>query len=365
MTSESAIEELIRPLTSAVLGTLVRRHGLLEACEDSVQEALLAAVAQWPGQGIPDDPRGWLLTVASRRLVDQCRSDQARRRREAVVAALLPSDYRWQPGPEAEPTAVRDDTLALLLLCCHPALSPQSQAALALRAVCGLSTDQVARAFLTSEYAMARRISRAKLSIKASGIPFEPPPEHELGDRLGVVLHVLYLMYNEGRPAAFWPDRRRSELTAGAIGLTREVYRSRPRDAEVAALLALMSLTEGPVVSDAEWRRILALYERLEHVLPSPVVTLNRALALAMVRGPQAGLGLLQGLAADKRLAGHHRLAATRARLQEMAGDLAAARVSYLAAAACVTSRQERRYLEGRAAWLMVPRRWADMRVTV
>jgi RNA polymerase sigma factor (sigma-70 family) len=360
VTSDSAIEELIRPLTSTVLSALVRRHGLFDVCEDAVQEALLAAVAQWPKQGVPDDPRGWLLTVATRRLVDQSRSDQARRRREAVVASLLPSDHLWQPGPEAERRPAQDDTLTLLFLCCHPALSAQSQAALTLRAVCGLSTDQIARAFLTSEHAMARRISRAKQRIKASGIPFELPPKHELRSRLRVVLHVLYLMFNEGYTATSGPDLQRADLTAEAIRLTREVHRSRPEDAEVMALLALMLLNEAchpartaPSARSTDWPLILALHERLQRVLPSPVVTLNRAVAVAMVHGPRAGLGLLEGLAADKRLAGHHRLGSTQAHLQEMAGDLAAARVSYQEAAACTTSLSERRYLEGRAARLM------------
>ena len=244
MTSDGAIQELLRPLVPKVLGALIRRYGGFEACEDAVQEALLAAAIQWPGQGVPDDPQGWLLTVASRRLADQYRSDVARRRREATVASLVPPDQSWEPSPDADRGPDQDDTLTLLFLCCHPALDAQAQAALTLRAVGGLSTEQIARAFLTSEGAMARRIGRAKHRIKASGIPFELPPEAAQSGRLRIVLHVLYLIFNEGYATTSGPDLRRPDLTGEAIRLTRQVHRLRPEDGEVSGLLALMLLTE-------------------------------------------------------------------------------------------------------------------------
>jgi predicted RNA polymerase sigma factor len=378
-----------------------------------VQDALLAAAMQWHGQGVPDDPQGWLLTVASRRLADQYRSDVARRRREATVASLGPSDQFWEPSPDADRGPDQDDTLTLLFLCCHPALDAQAQAALTLRAVGGLSTEQIARAFLTSEAAMARRIGRAKHRIKASGIPFELPPEAAQSGRLRIVLHVLYLIFNEGYATTSGPDLRRPDLTGEAIRLTRQVHRLRPEDGEVSGLLALMLLTEArgaartapdgtpvtldeqdrgrwdqsaiqeglslvmsglssgpagpyllqaaiaavhgeaPRAEDTDWPQILALYDMLQRVLPSPVVALNRAVAVAMVHGPRAGLALLDGLETDKHLARQHRLEAARAHLLEMAGDHARARASYRIAASRASSLPERRYLEDRAARLL------------
>ena len=413
MTTDGPIQDLLRPLVPKVLGALVRRYGGFDACEDAVQEALLAAATQWPERGIPDDPQGWLLTVASRRLADQYRSDLARRRREATVASLVPPDQLREPSVDADRPQEGDDTLTLLFLCCHPALAAQAQAALTLRAVGGLSTSQIAHAFLTSEAAMARRISRAKQRIMASGIPFELPPEAERRGRLRVVLHVLYLIFNEGYTTTSGPDLRREDLTAEAIRLTREVHRLRLEDGEVTGLLALMLLTEArraartgpdgtlipldeqdrgrwdqtaiqeglslvtsalplgpagpyllqaaiaavhaeaPCAQDTDWPQILGLYEMLQRVLPSPVVALNRAVAVAMVHGPRSGLDLLDGLATDKRLADQHRLEAVRAHLLEMTGDRARAQASYLQAASRTSSPQERRYLENRAARLM------------
>jgi predicted RNA polymerase sigma factor len=412
MTTDGPIQDLLRPLVPKVLGALVRRYGGFDACEDAVQEALLAAAAQWPERGIPDEPQGWLLTVASRRLADQYRSDTARRRREAIAASLVPPDQLREPGPDADRPPERDDTLTLLFLCCHPALAAQAQAALTLRAVGGLSTSQIAHAFLTSDTAMARRISRAKQRIKASGIPFELPPEAERRGRLRVVLHVLYLIFNEGYTTS-GPDLRREDLTAEAIRLTREIHRLRLEDSEVTGLLALMLLTEArraartgpdgslvpldeqdrgnwdqtaiqeglslvtsalslgpagpyllqaaiaavhaeaPCAKDTDWPQILGLYEMLQRVLPSPVVALNRAVAVAMVHGPWAGLALLDGLETDKRLAGQHRLEAVRAHLLEMTGDHARAQASYRESASRTSSLPERRYLTERAARLM------------
>jgi len=395
------VEDLLRREAPRVLGVLIRRYGSFGECEDAVQEALLAAAMQWPDVGVPDNPYGWLITVASRRLTDWVRSEVARRRREEAISA---SD------PDEELPQEEDDMLTLLYMCCHPVLTPASQVALTLRAVGGLRTDEVARAFLVPETTMAQRISRAKQKIKSSCVPFRLPPEEERAKRLGVILHVLYLIFNEGYTATSGPDLARTELTGEAIRLTRELRRLLPDDDEVAGLLALMLLTDarrparttpdgslvpleeqnrerwnreliregeslvtdslsrtplGPYQIEAaiaavhaearraeetDWPQILVLYGLLERISDNPIVTLNRAVALSMVQGPRAGLALLEGLEADGRLAGHHRLDAVRAHLLEMAGDFAGARASYRTAARRTTSLPEQRYLEGRAA---------------
>ncbi|MGH3083589.1 MAG: RNA polymerase sigma factor [Gaiellaceae bacterium] len=414
--TQASVEDQLRRLAPQVLGVIVRRYGHFDLSEDAVQEALLAAAMQWPEQGVPENPRGWLITVASRRLMDELRSEQARRRREDAAAAQVLSDEAVAPAPSEEQLPDQDDTLTLLFLCCHPALSPASQIALTLRAVGGLTTAQIASAFLVPEPTMAQRISRAKQRIKATGIPFHLPPEPERAERLRAVLHVLYLIFNEGYTASSGPDLLRSELTAEAIRLTREVRRLLPEDGEVAGLLALMLLTDarrpartrpdgaliplaeqdrelwnaesiqeglalvtgalaqaplGPYqlqaaiaavhseaarAEDTDWAQILALYELLERISPNPMVTLNHAVAVAMVRGPEAALDLLETLETDDRIAGHHRLDAVRAHLLEMAGDYDAARSSYRAAARRTTSLAEHRYLEARAARLAVGR---------
>src|SRR5215831_7916264 len=243
MTGPRRIEDLLRELAPQVLGTLVRRHGQFDACEDAVQEALLAAALQWPAQGVPDRPRSWLLTVASRALVDAWRADSARRNRETAVA-LDPTG----PAP-ADPAADlagadRDDTLALLFLCCHPALSPPSQLALTLRAVGGLTTAQIAAAFLVPEATIAKRISRAKQHIRDAGARFELPAQPQRTHRLGVVLHVLYLIFNEGYTTSSGPALQRTDLIAEAIRLTRLLHRLLSDEAEAAGLLALMLLTD-------------------------------------------------------------------------------------------------------------------------
>lgn len=413
MRTDARIEGLLRELAPQALGTLIRRYGHFDLCEDAVQEALLAAAFQWPDQGVPQNPRGWLITVAARRLADQVRGEVARQRREATAVALVPPDALLAPAPDDEHLPDLDDTLTLLFLCCHPALSAASQVALTLRAVGGLTTAQIASAFFVPEATMAQRISRAKQRIKATSIPFRMPPEPEMAERLRVVLHVLYLIFNEGYTTTSGPDLQRTELTGEAIRLTRVVLRLRPGDGEVAGLLALMLLTDArrpartgrdgaliplaeqdrgrwnqesiaegvALVTDAlsraplgpyqlqaaiaavhaeaaraeetDWAQILALYELLERISPNPMVTLNRAIALAMVRGPQAGLDLLRTLDADDRVASRHRLDAVRAHLLEMAGNHAAARSYYQLAARRTTSLPEQRYLEARAARLM------------
>jgi len=403
------VEDLLRQFAPQVLGSLVRRYGHFDLAEDAVQEALLAAALRWPEQGIPENPRGWLITVAVRRLTDELRSDEARRRREERAAAELPREHVKPPPDGEQIPAGEDDTLTLFFLCAHPALSPASQLALTLRAVGGLATAEIARAFLVPDATIAQRISRAKQQIKASHIPFTLPAESERAERLTVVLHVLYLIFNEGYTASSGPDLQRGELTSEAIRLAREVRRLLPDDGEVAGLLALMLLTDarraartradgslvplaeqdrerwngsyieegvalvtdalarsplGPYqlqaaiaavhdeaaqAADTDWPQILVLYELLERISPNPMVTLNHAVAVAMVKGPQAGLELLGPLDDDRRLAEHHRLDAVRAHLLEMAGDRAAARSSYRRAARRTTSLAERGYLEARA----------------
>ena len=403
------VEDLLRQFAPQVLGSLVRRYGHFDLAEDAVQEALLAAALQWPEQGIPENPRGWLITVAVRRLTDELRSDEARRRREERAAAELPREHVKPPPDGEQIPAGEDDTLTLFFLCAHPALSPASQLALTLRAVGGLATAEIARAFLVPDATIAQRISRAKQQIKASRIPFKLPAESERAERLTVVLHVLYLIFNEGYTASSGPDLQRGELTSEAIRLAREVRRLLPDDGEVAGLLALMLLTDarraartradgslvplaeqdrerwngsyieegvalvtdalarsplGPYqlqaaiaavhdeaaqAADTDWPQILVLYELLERISRNPMVTLNHAVAVAMVKGPQAGLELLGPLDDDRRLAEHHRLDAVRAHLLEMAGDRAAARSSYRRAARRTTSLAERGYLEARA----------------
>lgn len=396
--------QAVRPLVPEVLGVLVRRYGQFDACEDAVQEALAAAAAQWPVQGWPENPRAWLVTVASRRFADQLRGDAARRRREAADALRTPP-----AGGEVE---AGDDTLTLLFLCCHPALTPSSQIALTLRAVGGLSTAEIARAFLVPEATMAQRISRAKHRIKVAGAGFALPPPAEQAARLGVVLQVVYLVFNEGYTATSGTRLVRAELTAEAIRLARELHRLVPGDGEVAGLLALLLLTDarrpartapdgslvplseqdrtrwdaeaiaegvtlvtgalarGPVgpyqlqaaiaaVHDeastagaTDWPQILALYTVLERVAPNPAVTLNRAVALAEVRGPAAGLALLDTLSADERISASHHLVSVRAHLLELAGDLDAARAGYREAARRTLGEPERRHLLMRAARL-------------
>ncbi len=413
MTGQPTIEDLLRDTAPQVLGALVRRYGTFDECEDAVQEALLAASVQWPADGVPDNPRAWLVTVAGRRLVDQARSDISRRHREETVAAMAPVDDLVAPAPDDDPrSADRDDTLTLLMLCCHPSLSPPTQAALTLRAVGGLSTAEIARAYFVPEATMAQRISRAKQTIKRAGSRFELPGEPELSGRLRVVLQVLYLIFNEGYTVSSGTVLARADLTREAIRLTRAVHALRPDDGEVAGLLALMMLTEarrpartgpegelvplteqdrarwdakgiraglalvaatlphGPVgpyqvqaaiaavhaeaprAADTDWPQILSLYDLLSVLAPNPMVTLNRVVALAMVHGPRAGLELLASLDADPQLAGHHRVDAVRAHLLDMAGDRGAARAAYQRAARKTTSVPEQRYLLARAARL-------------
>jgi len=395
----------VRRLVPDVLGVLVRRHGRFDECEDAVQEALVAASVQWPVEGRPDSPKAWLLTVAARRLANRRRSDTARRHREERDAVLASAS-------SGDPAPSDDDALTLLFLCCHPALSPTAQAALTLRAVAGLTTAEIARAYLVPEATMAQRISRAKQRIRDAGATFALPAASERSERLRVVLEVLYLLFNEGYTAMSGPALLRPDLTAEAIRLAREVHRIVPVDGEVAGLLALMllvdarrpartgldgtlvplaeqdrslwdrtaiaegvalvtaSLTttrlgpyqlqaaiaalhdEAPTATETDWSQILALYRLLERMAPGPTVTLNRAVAEAMVHGPQAGLDLLATVRIDERVSGAHRFGSVRAHLLEMAGDMAEAGEAYRRAARQTSSIPERRHLLARAARL-------------
>ncbi len=397
-------EHLLRELAPQVLGAVIRRFRDFAAAEDAVQEALLAAAVQWPREGVPQNPRAWLIQVAARRMTDFLRSEVARRRREA--AAAMETAAEFDAGTE------RDDTLILLFMCCHPALSPASAIALTLRAVGGLTTAEIAHAFLVPEATMAQRIGRAKQSIKSSGVPFQLPTDQDRVQRLRAVLHVLYLIFNEGYVPSSGPQFQRLELSREAIRLARALHKLLPDDGEVAGLLALMLLTDarraartGPGeeliplaeqdrtlwdqteiaegvalvtaalskasagayqiqaaiaavhdeaarAEDTDWPQILALYELLNRMSDNPMVALSHAVATAMVRGPSAGLALLNALDRDSRLAGHHRLAAVRAHLLEMAGDPTAAMAHYRLAADRTTSLPERNYLLTQAARL-------------
>ena len=404
--SEIDVENLLRQLAPQALGAVVRRYGHFDIAEDAVQEAMLAAATQWPSEGLPHNPKGWLITVAARRFTDLLRSEQARRRREDTVA-------RWQLPEQQVDAAERpddsDDTLILLFMCCHPAVSPSSQIALTLRAVGGLTTAEVARAFLVSEATMTRRITRAKQQIKDSGVPFRLPARAERAERLAVVLHTLYLIFTEGYAATSGHSLYRVELSTEAIRLTRMVHQLLPDDGEVAGLLALMLLTdarrhartkangelvpladqdrtlwdadkiaegvalitealprgaagpyqlqaaiaaihdEAPSDTETDWPQIKALYELLLQISDNPVIALNHAVAVAMADGPTSGLQRLETLAADKQLAEDHRLYAVRAHLLEMSGETAAAREAYRAAARRARNLPQQRYLIGRA----------------
>ncbi|BAL88749.1 putative RNA polymerase ECF-subfamily sigma factor [Actinoplanes missouriensis 431] len=399
----TGLPDLLRELTPQVLAAVVRRYGDFDACEDAVQEALLAAARQWPVEGVPAQPRNWLITVAGRRRVESLRTETARRRREEAV---------WlEPAPEVR----GDDELAVLLLCCHPALSVPAQITLTLRAAGGLTTAEIARALLLPESTVGQRVSRAKKRIRDTGARFAMPAPDEFGDRLGAVRHVLYLIFNEGYTASSGERLHRVELTREAIRLTRQLHRWLPEDGEVAGLLALMLLTDarrpartgpdgaliplaeqdrgrwdtalinegvailtrtlarsliGPFQLQAaiaavhdearrpeatDWPQILLLYGVLHALAPTPMVTLNRIVALSMVDGPAAGLAALDELAGDPVLGPHHRTAAVRAHLLEMAGAAAEAREQYRTAARLTLSRPEQRYLEARAARIVVP----------
>ena len=401
-------ESLLRELAPQALGAVARRCGDFAAAEDAVQEALLAAATHWPTDGTPDNPLGWLIRVAARRMTDQYRSEDARRRREALAASWsLATPAGPVPG---EDDGARDDTLILMFMCCHPALTPGSAIPLTLRAVGGLTTREIAAAFLVPEPTMAQRISRAKATLKASGEPFTLPPPGQRAGRLRSVLHVLYLLFNEGYASSSGPDLARSDLSGEAIRLARALYASLPGHPEVTGLLALLLLTDArrpartgpggeliplaeqqrgrwdralitegtslitgalrqgapgeyqlqaaiaavhdqaPSYAETGWAQILSLYGRLEQLTGNPMVTLNRAVAAAMAEGPAAGLAVLDGVSG--RLGGHHRFHAVRGHLLELAGDGAGAAAELRVAAVGTANLREQHYLMAKAASL-------------
>jgi RNA polymerase sigma factor (sigma-70 family) len=411
VTAGAVPEDLLRDLAPQVLGALMRRFRDFDTAEDAVQEALLAAATQWPESGVPEHPRGWLIQIAFRRMTDQYRTIRARRRREQLAVSEDP-DQQIVPPPDADHASERDDGLVLLFMCCHPALTPASATALTLRVVGGLTTAEIAGAFLVPEATMAQRVSRAKQSVKASGVPFRMPGTDEGPARLTAVRHVLYLIFNEGYATSGGPSLVRLDLSNEAIRLARMLHRALPDDAEATGLLALMLLTDarrparvGPdgelisladqdrskwdrrkidegvaLVTEAlprgnvgpyqlqaaiaalhdeaasteatDWPQILALYTLLARMSDNPMIALNQSIAYAMVHGPAAGLERLAALDADGRLARHHRLAAVRAHLHEMAGNREAAIEQYRLAASRTASVPERNYLLHRAARL-------------
>jgi RNA polymerase sigma factor (sigma-70 family) len=406
---DAPFEHLLRELAPQVLGAVARRFRDFSSAEDAVQEAMIAAFTQWPQEGVPENPRGWMIQVACRRMADQMRSEIARRERETAVAAEAENLASLL---EIEADMDPDDTLILLFMCCHPALTPSSAIALTLRAVGGLTTAEIANAFLVPEATMAQRISRAKQTIKTSGAPFRLPSPQERAGRLPAVLHVLYLIFSEGYTSSIGSHLQRFDLAQEAIRLTRNTKTLLPDNAEVAGLLALMLLTDarraartGPDeelipldkqdrslwdrveisegielltaalakgsvglyqlqaaiaavhdeaerAEDTDWPQILSLYELLKRISPGPMVTLNHAIAAAMVHGPAQGLQLLRALDTDPRLASHYRLDAVRAHLLEKTGDYEAAIEHYRLAAARTTSIPERNYLMTQAARL-------------
>jgi len=405
--------DLLRPLAPQVLGAVVRRYGHFDLAEDATQEALLAASVQWPRDGLPQNPKAWLISVASRRLTDMLRSEQARRRREDAAAESAVTGHagharragRGAAEAGERPAGEADDTLIVLFMCCHPSLSTASQVALTLRAVGGLSAAEIARALLGSEQTVTRRITRAKQSVKDSGIPFALPAPGELAGRLQAVLRVLYLVFNEGYAATAGTVLTRADLADEAIRLTRALHAGLPGDAEVSGLLALMLLVharhrartspegslipmaeqdrsrwdrgliaegtalltaalprgptgpyqlqaaiaavhdEAPSAEATDWPQIAALYGVLLRLQDNPVVALNHAVAVSMTTGPRAGLELLRRLEADPRINADRRFHAVRAHLLELAGDQAAALGAYRAAARAATNLQQQRYL--------------------
>jgi RNA polymerase sigma factor (sigma-70 family) len=409
--TETETENLLRQFAPQVLGSLIRRYGNFDLAEDATQEALLAASVQWSRDGAPTNPKGWLITAASRRLTDLLRSDQARRRREERVAHWAPTEV-WDPYDSDQLPGHGDDTLILLFMCCHASLSVASQIALTLRAVGGMTTAEIARAFLTSEETVTRRLTRSKQSIKDSGVPFAMPAAREVSTRLGAVLRVLYLIFNEGYASTVGASLQRVDLAEEAIRLARILRASLSEDGEVTGLLALMLLTharhrarsgpDGALIPMAEqdrnlwdrdaihegvdlitaalphgstgpyqlqaaiaavhdeassteatdWQQIVALYGVLLRLDNNPVVALNHAVAVSMVQGPDAGLELLRRLKSDPRINADRRFHAVRAHLLEMTGNIAAARDEYETAARLATNLQQQRYLHRQIARL-------------
>ncbi|HEU5208896.1 MAG TPA: DUF6596 domain-containing protein [Longimicrobiales bacterium] len=403
-------DRVLRDAAPQVLAAIARRHADFAAAEDAVQEALIAASQQWPAHGIPSNPQGWLYRVAFRRLTDHVRAEFARRNRENAIAVDAWADWAFVPPHDVDVAATHDDSLTLLFMCCHPSLTPTSAIALTLRAVGGLTTAEIASAFLVPEATMAQRISRAKQTIRSSGEPFRMPVATERGERLCAVMQVIYLVFNEGYATSAGPSLQRVDLAEEAIRLGRMLHSLVPDEPEVSGLLALMLLTDArrrartgphgelvpldeqdrtlwnadairegtalvehafrqsavgpyqlqaaiaalhdaaPSFAETDWPQILALYQLLERMTGNPVVTLNRAIATAMVHGPGRGLAIIDDLREGPRLRGNHRLDAVQGHLYEMLGDTSRAAEHYAAAAQLTKSIPERDYLQRKAA---------------
>jgi len=407
---DNTIEHVLREIAPQVLGALARRHRDFASAEDALQEALLAASIQWPTEGLPENPAGWLFTTALRRLTDQIRSESARRRREEQIAQELDEDETMFTDSDEVFDPHQDDTLVLMFMCSHPSLSSASAIALTLRAVGGLTTAEIAKAFLVPEATMAQRISRAKQSIVESDLPFSLPAAAERAERIGAVMHVLYLIFNEGYTSSSGTELQRVDLSNEAIRVTRSLHELAPDDAEVAGLLALMLLTDarraarvgsaGELIpldeqdralwdrsliaegvhliatairkgrvgvyqlqaaiaalhdqaestGKTDWVQIESLYGLLHAMNPNPMVALSRAVATAMVQGPSVGLQRIDEIARDSKIKDHYRLDAARGHLYERAEEYQLAAEHYRRAAQGTASLPERNYLLGKAA---------------
>lgn len=401
--TEDDIATVFRIEHGRAVSVLVGAFGDIDIAEEAVQDAFVAALQGWPKSGLPPSTAGWIITTARNRAIDRLRRESSRNDRYAQAALIHAQDDAGEEGP------VRDDRLRLIFTCCHPSLGAAAQVALTLRLLGGLNTPEIAHAFLVPEATMAQRISRAKGKIRDAKIPYRVPRDADLPDRVRGVLTVLYLIFNEGYTASSGDQLVREDLSTEAIRLGRILAELMPDEPEVWGLLALMLLNEsrrttrtGPAgdllpladqdrtlwnralidegqdivrkclrrnqpgpyqiqaaiaavhdeaatAEETDWQQISELYKVLARISPGPMITLNRAVAVAMVEGPQAGLELLATLDDDQRMATHHRLGAVRAHLYEMAGDKLAAIEHYRTAARRTTSTPEQRYLRDRA----------------
>lgn len=403
----AALEAVYRADWGRIVAALIGLFGDFDAAEEAAQEAFAAASDQWPSSGVPEFPRAWLIQTARHKAIDRIRRKE--RFQEKLEAYLIPAASQASESPNYETEEIADDRLRLIFTCCHPAIAPEAQVALTLRTLCGLETDEIARAFLVPSATMAQRVVRAKRKIRDAGIPYIVPEASELPARLDAVLTVIYLVFNEGYAATRGERLIRTDLSAEAIRLgrlVRTLMSPRP-PAEATGLLALMLLHDSrrdarldeagelvlledqdrsrwnraqiaealPLVEEAlrggtgpfavqaaiaalhcqaaryedtDWPQIVRLYDVLERVQPSPVVSLNRAVALAMLDGPQSGLAILDGLAADGELENYHIFHSARAELLRRSGASEDAARSYSRALELVTNDSERRYLEKR-----------------